>query len=146
VNVQQSFRVSGVLVTPRVAVRLDRLLRSELDRLLRRDGVRPDPEVVQFARDVATVANAYRLQVERELEAQLSSEPIGTSGIPDHSPGRIMQRMPTAAVAKLLECSPRNVTALSERGTLTGQRIGRGLVFDRVDVLEYMRARSSGDA
>jgi hypothetical protein len=121
-----------VVVSPRAAA----LLAGPLGRLFadvqRRDGARPDAELVALLGELERAGQEYRRR-----QAAAGAERDGTSGIPAEEPPLMLR---VVDVAELLHCSPRNVRALAERESLPAVA-RRPWRFDPSDVSAYLAAK-----
>lgn len=109
-----------------------RLLGSELGR--RDGGVPAHLAVLQ-----ATLDRVYE---KAKLQARVPRpEHRGTFGTPPTPLADSLNAMDIDEVAKLLDCSTRNVRALAGRGSLSGRKQANRWTFDRLSVLELLESR-----
>lgn len=124
-------RAPVALVTPRLA----HLLEAPLHRLAeraRREGVRLDPDVAAFLRDVRVLAGEYR----RDLTAGLTDATCAGDAASDLSDDvdageRTLSSM---QVAEMAQISAHGVAEAARRGRLTGRRVDGAWRFRTVDV------------
>ena len=128
-----------VVVTGNVAYRLSKLLVTEVRKAKER-GEHLDPELV---RTVVAIERAGREYATRRVMRALAASGDGSGGIPPGDPSEITGMLTTSEVADRLNCSPRNVRGLAERGAIPARRVNRSWVFDPVDVAEYISQRST---
>jgi hypothetical protein len=123
-----------ILVGPKLAHHLERVVHNEAEKARRNGYVLPD-EVVELLGDLRRLAAIYRARVSDAGDADVTRD----SDVP--APRATLDSL---GIADLAGVSDHGVREAARRGRLPGRKVGGRWVFEEVDALAWLTSRRNG--
>ena len=118
-------------------------LHTVLDRDARRNGGTLHPTVAAWARDIEALGRSYLKRRDFRDFRPIHAQPEAAE-VPSAAPVGTMRDVMTAQdVARVLDCTPRNVCDLAARQTLLGCKRNGRWTFTRTDLEHYLTTKES---